>query len=383
MVDHAPLGMSRLAPGIGVEKVDAIEACVGQPLDHVKRVAHVEAHIVEVLVADMPERPDDAIEERLAPEKAMIRPRRRLGGKVFARPEADLELHRPILAEQQSGGEAAILRHGHARQHVLDQRCLSGAQLMPLGAAIQAAELHGFVHLRALAAHGARVNRANLFAPPPVEHPMSKTKPEPPPSARQASAIEHADARIAAALGTHHDHPVIEAAGIASEIADQPPLIMLTAATALAGLVLRKPTLARAGLRMLASELVATGLKTRIKHRIDRTRPHKMLDEGRYVLKHADESANRDGPWSSFPSGHTAGAVAVARALTRDYPQLAVPAAVAAAGVAAIQLPSRKHFPTDVIAGAAIGWVAETIVSGAIRALSRRRRSVRPAPPVP
>lgn len=204
---------------------------------------------------------------------------------------------------------------------------------------------------------------------------MSRKKPKPPLSARRASRIEHADAVVAASLGHHHDHPVIEAVGAASEIADQPPLIAICAATAAAGLLLHRPTLLRAGLRMLASELIATGLKTRVKHRVDRTRPHKMLDEGRYVLKHAGKAANREGPWSSFPSGHTAGAVAVGRALARDYPQLAVPAAVAAGTIAAIQLPRRKHFPTDVIAGAAIGWLAETIVSGAIAALSRSART--------
>lgn len=197
-----------------------------------------------------------------------------------------------------------------------------------------------------------------------------KTKPKPPPAVKRASAIEHADAKVAAALGTHHEHPVIEAVGKVSEIADQPPLIALTAATALAGLVLRKPELTRAGLRMLASELVATGIKTRVKTRVNRTRPHKMLDEGRYVLEHAGERANRDGPWSSFPSGHTAGAVAVTRALSREYPALEVPAAAAAATIAAIQLPRRAHFPTDVIAGAAIGWIAETLVDAGIRALS-------------
>lgn len=201
---------------------------------------------------------------------------------------------------------------------------------------------------------------------------MARTK-KPPAEARRASKLEQADARIAAALGPHHDHPVIAAVGKASEIADQPPMLALTAATALAGFVLRRPALLRAGLRMLASEIVATGIKTRIKHRVDRTRPHKMLDEGRYVLRHAGEAASHDGPWSSFPSGHTAGAVAVARALTREYPGAALPVAAAAGAVAAIQLPRRKHFPTDVVVGAAIGWLAEALVNAGIRKLAARR----------
>lgn len=195
---------------------------------------------------------------------------------------------------------------------------------------------------------------------------------KPPAEARHASRIEHADARVAAALGHHHNTSVVRALGQAAEIADQPPLIALTAATAVAGLVLKRPTLLRAGLRMLAAELVATGLKTRVKHRVDRTRPHKMLDEGRYVLRHVGDAASRDGPWSSFPSGHTAGAVAVARAIARDYPRAAMPAALAAGAVAAIQIPARKHFPTDVIAGAVVGWGAESLVSAGIGWLNRR-----------
>lgn len=205
-------------------------------------------------------------------------------------------------------------------------------------------------------------------------------KKKPPAEARRASTVEQADAKVAAALGDHHNNPVIATVGAVSEVADQPPMLAFTAATALAGLVLRRPKLLRAGLRMLASELVATGLKTRIKARVDRTRPHKMLDEGRYVLRNAGDAAIREGPWSSFPSGHTAGAVAVARALTRDYPGAALPATLAAATVAAVQLPRRKHFATDVIAGAAIGWAAEALVSAGIRALSRSARMRSSAP---
>lgn len=202
---------------------------------------------------------------------------------------------------------------------------------------------------------------------------MSERKPNPPRSAREASRIEHADAAIATRLGRHHRHPVVRALGGASEIADQPPLIAIGVATALAGLALRRPGLARTGIRMLAAELVATGIKHVIKRRVDRTRPHKMIEDGRYRLSHEGSDASKEGPWSSFPSGHTAGAVAVARAAARGNPGFALPTGVAAGAIAAIQVPRRKHFPTDVIAGAAIGFLSEWLVDVAVRNLARRR----------
>lgn len=192
-------------------------------------------------------------------------------------------------------------------------------------------------------------------------------------SARRASKAEHLDAAIAAKLGAHHKHPVVAMLGKASEVADQPPLIMLSAATAVAGVVLDRPVLARTGLRMLAAHLVATGIKHVIKQRVDRTRPHKMLAEGRYKLSHQGGDASDEGPWSSFPSGHTAGAVAVARAIARDNAQLAVPAAAFAVGVGLIQVPRRAHFPSDVIAGAVVGIVAEWMVDAVIRRALRGR----------
>ena len=54
----------------------------------------------------------------------------------------------------------------------------------------------------------------------------------------------------------------------------------------------------------------------------------------------------------SFPSGHTAGAVPVARALARDYPEHAVMAYAVAGAAAVVQIPRCKHYPTDFAAGA-------------------------------
>lgn len=172
------------------------------------------------------------------------------------------------------------------------------------------------------------------------------------------SAVEAADLRVTRALAPHRHKPEVREAGRWSEIADQPPLIAISAAVLVAGLAMRRTGLARTGGRMLAAHLLATGVKTAIKRSIDRTRPDEALDEG-YRAEPGDSEAHE---LSSFPSGHTAGAVAVAEAVAREAPVLAVPMRLLAAAVALVQLPRAKHFVSDVAVGAAIGWASERVV---------------------
>jgi membrane-associated phospholipid phosphatase len=194
---------------------------------------------------------------------------------------------------------------------------------------------------------------------------------KPPKGAKRASKAEQIDAALSKALVRHRENPAVRGLGALAELADQPPLIAVSLLTAGAGAVLRRPPLVRAGLRMLASELLATALKGAIKHHVNRTRPHKMLEDGRYSL-HTDRKGRKDeGPWNSFPSGHTAGAVAVGRALVREYPAAAPAAALAMTLVAIIQLPRGAHFASDVVAGAAIGAAAEGAVHAGAKRLQR------------
>ena len=185
----------------------------------------------------------------------------------------------------------------------------------------------------------------------------------------KAHRLERSFGQRALALG---DTPFVKATGELSEVADQPPLIALSAATIVAGAALRSPTVARTGARMLASHLLATGIKTLLKHSIDRTRPAAARKHG-YKL----EKGGKHGPdLASFPSGHTAGAVAVARAVGREAPDWVTAANGTAIAIGAIQVPRGKHYVSDVVVGAIIGLAAEALVDRVARALTVRLKRV-------
>ena len=173
-------------------------------------------------------------------------------------------------------------------------------------------------------------------------------------------AVEQADIAVAEAAGEVHDHPAIKALGAASEMADQPPLIAVSIALLAGGVVTRRPLFVRTGARMLAAHLIATGMKTIVKRSVDRTRPHVLADEGRYELSQGD--GTDDPRLNSFPSGHTAGAVAVAEAIARSAPRWGWPARIWAGAIAAIQIPRCSHYPSDIAVGAMIGVVADRTI---------------------
>lgn len=185
-----------------------------------------------------------------------------------------------------------------------------------------------------------------------------------PDQARQAAkAIAKADQEASHdAARQRHTRPVRIASAL-GEIADQPQMIAVSTATIAAGLIARRPDLVRGGARMLAAHLLATAAKSAIKHRIDRSRPRKALQDGhaRFQPGHSD-----DHMLNSFPSGHTAGAVAVARAAAREIEGAGLPAAIGAGAIAAIQPVAGNHYLSDVIVGGAIGWIAEAVVDAMV-----------------
>jgi len=181
---------------------------------------------------------------------------------------------------------------------------------------------------------------------------------------KAAKALAREDVAQTHRATLSEDGPMLRAAGKASELADQPPLIALSAGTMVAGALLRHPAVLRAGTRMLASHLIATGVKTVLKSAIDRTRPARAVKEGHRI---GQGDGAEDSSLNSFPSGHTAGAVAVAQAVAHESTAAGLPLQAAALGVAAMQPRRGKHYVSDVVAGAAIGWASERAAGALLR----------------
>ncbi|CAM5301510.1 Phosphatase PAP2 family protein OS=Streptomyces alboniger OX=132473 GN=CP975_13625 PE=4 SV=1 [Streptomyces alboniger] len=107
----------------------------------------------------------------------------------------------------------------------------------------------------------------------------------------------------------------------------------------------RGRTAAVAGLASMAvAQLVSNGVGKQL---VDRPRPPKEW------IPHDDVHDRSES--SSFPSGHTAAAVAFTAAVTPSLPFAGGLCAVPAAMVAVERVQSGAHYPSDVAAGAAIG----------------------------
>jgi membrane-associated phospholipid phosphatase len=181
-----------------------------------------------------------------------------------------------------------------------------------------------------------------------------------------ASDAEDTDVAIAAHLASRRDHPVVRSLGTMSEVGDQPPLLVLSGAVLAFGVLAGNRRATQAGIRMVGSLVLATWIKTGLKRLVARTRPNVLLQEGRYEVEACGPA---EGPWHSFPSGHTAGSVAVSRAAARIYPEARTAAYTAAAAIALVQIPRGAHYPADVAAGAIVGLVAEAAVDRVIQHL--------------
>lgn len=183
-----------------------------------------------------------------------------------------------------------------------------------------------------------------------------------------ATPVEDAEVAIAKATVPYADTPAVKLLGQVSDFTDQEPIYAATGAVIATGLVMRDARTIRAGTRMLAAHLLATALRGTVKQLVDRTRPDAAVRNGSY---HMGPGQRYERDFNSFPSGHAAGAVAVALAFSREYPRQAPEALAAAAASGAAQVIRCSHYPSDVLVGAGVGALAEFVVDRLMRLASR------------
>jgi membrane-associated phospholipid phosphatase len=138
------------------------------------------------------------------------------------------------------------------------------------------------------------------------------------------------------------------------------------------GLVLARAVSARRGLAVLAVCLAAGASAALMKPLFDRMRPsevHASMASGAW---HHSSGAN-----TSFPSGHTATAFALARSLSVLFPAVAPVCLLGATGTAASRMLDERHYLSDCVAGAALGWICAGFAWG-----PRRRRRQDGGPPI-
>ncbi|MFF5406712.1 phosphatase PAP2 family protein [Streptomyces misionensis] len=120
---------------------------------------------------------------------------------------------------------------------------------------------------------------------------------------------------------------------------------------------------AAAGLgALVVAQLASNGLCKRL---ADRPRPPAEW------IPHDEVSDRPDS--SSFPSGHTAAAVAFTAAVAPVWPAVGVLCAVPTALVAVERVQSGAHYPSDVAAGAAVGLTSAWLTRHAPALLLRHR----------
>jgi membrane-associated phospholipid phosphatase len=143
------------------------------------------------------------------------------------------------------------------------------------------------------------------------------------------------------------------------------PLITLST-----GLIKNDTELKQKGLNMTIGVIGTYGVGYILKTTINRKRPYEIDPKIQNYRLEND---------SSFPSGSTALAFTNATNLTLAFPKwyVAVPAYAYATGIGYARLHLGAHFPTDILAGAAIGTASAFIsrsLNNAIRNKVRKRK---------
>lgn len=163
------------------------------------------------------------------------------------------------------------------------------------------------------------------------------------------SALRHriaaADKTIMARVSATHSPALDQVMPRLSHAANHSVLWICIAAGLLAT---RKPRACRAALRGLASVAVASTVSNVVvKGLAGRARPDGIVPVARRLARLPRTT--------SFPSGHSASAAAFATGVSLELPAAALPVGTLAAAVGASRVVTGVHYPSDVVAGFAIG----------------------------
>ena len=135
----------------------------------------------------------------------------------------------------------------------------------------------------------------------------------------------------------------------------------------LAGILLLTPKYHRAGAAVLAGlvlEIICCNMV--LKPLVARVRPRDVNTAVQLLIARPDDF--------SFPSGHTGASFAAAAALFADRNRLWIPSLILALLIAFSRLYLYVHYPTDILAGAAIGMMAGWAGRQAVDILWKRKR---------
>jgi membrane-associated phospholipid phosphatase len=184
-------------------------------------------------------------------------------------------------------------------------------------------------------------------------------------AARSALAQAAATDRAVMARVAATESPALDRVMPALSQAANHSVLWLGVAAALAAT--GRPRARRAALRGLASVVLASTASNVIgKGLTGRARPSAPVPPARR-LAHGVRT-------TSFPSGHAASAAAFATGAALEFPALAAPVGALAAAVGASRVVTGVHFPSDVLAGFAVGAAA-----GALTLRCRPRHPARGA----
>src|SRR4028119_1115368 len=111
--------------------------------------------------------------------------------------------------------------------------------------------------------------------------------------------LEELDAAVATVLVPLAEEGAAKALGEVSDFSDQEPIYAGAAAFLAVAAMMRDGPTWRAGTRIIAAHLLATGLRGIVKQMVDRTRPDAAFRRGEYVF---GEGGHHESDLNSFPS---------------------------------------------------------------------------------